>query len=81
MPGSKITSTIVNVVYARNYPVVGGPTLSTGAKAGIGVGAGVAGIAGIGFLLFLLTRWWRNRRRDSWYTPGGSVSPYDSQPP
>jgi hypothetical protein len=84
---SVITSTIVNVVYARNYPVTAQNRLNTGAKAGIGVGAGVAGLASLGLLIFLLRRCSERRRREnSWYVSGGPTSPYDSglshsQPP
>ncbi len=55
---AKPTSAIVNVVYAVAYPVQDAQGLSTGAKAGIGAGAGVAGIAivALSILLFRMTR-------------------------
>jgi len=81
---NEVTSTIVNVVYARNYPVSGSHTLNTGAKYGIGVGAGIAGLASLGLLLFLCRRWLTRRRENSWYGHGVSSSSYGSgfqQPP
>lgn len=55
----KPTSAIVNIVYAIRYPVEPSSGLSTGAKAGIGAGAGVAGIAIITLSILLI---WRTRK-------------------
>jgi hypothetical protein len=52
-PNQKPTSAIVNIVYAVQFPVLPSLGLSTGAIAGIGVGAGLGGIAII-FLSLLL---------------------------
>jgi hypothetical protein len=56
----KPTSAIINVVFAFQYPVQpAAPGLSTGAQAGIGAGAGVAGIAIIALSILLV---WRTRK-------------------
>lgn len=56
----KPTSAIVNIVFAIQYPVQPATLgLSTGAKAGIGAGAGVAGIAIVTPSLLLV---WRTRK-------------------
>ena len=55
-----VTSTIVNVVFARNYPVASSSGLDTGGKAGVGVGVSLAGLCSAGLLFFLL---WRRRKR------------------
>jgi hypothetical protein len=55
----KPTLAVLNVVFALQYPVQPAePSLSTGAKAGIGAGAGVAGIAIVSLSLVI----WRMRR-------------------
>jgi hypothetical protein len=60
MMTQKPTSAVVNVIFALQFPVQPAAAgLSTGAEAGIGAGAGVAGIAIIG-LSFLLV--WRTRK-------------------
>ncbi|KAH7380753.1 hypothetical protein BKA66DRAFT_129997 [Pyrenochaeta sp. MPI-SDFR-AT-0127] len=63
---SKPTSAIVNVVYAMQFPLKATPQksgLATGAKIGIGVGAGV--IAAIfGVLMFLLARKHKQHKKD-----------------
>ena len=59
---SKPTSAIVNVVYAMQYPLNSVPSkqgLSTGAKIGIGAGAGVTALV-FGILLFLLL--WKHKQ-------------------
>jgi hypothetical protein len=54
---SKPTSAIVNIVYAQYYPNnPPAPVLSTGAKAGIGAGAGVVGLAIIALIVFFVVR-------------------------
>ncbi|KAF2457311.1 hypothetical protein BDY21DRAFT_372087 [Lineolata rhizophorae] len=58
--GSTPTSAIVNIVYAIQFPVRSQDALSTGAKAGIGVGATLGGIA-LASLIFGV--WWLLRRR------------------
>jgi hypothetical protein len=55
----KPTSAIVNIVYAIKFPVQPSAGLSTGAKAGIGVGASVGGIAIIVLSILLV---WRTRK-------------------
>lgn len=69
---SKITSTVVNVVYAMNYPVKHSG-LQTPAKAGIGVGAGLA-VLGLVALSSLL---WRRRRQNQYnmYPHMGAANP------
>jgi hypothetical protein len=52
----KPTSAIVNVVYAIQLPLQPSSRLSPGVEAGIGAGAGVAGIAIIALLV------WRTRK-------------------
>src|SRR5277367_3802937 len=56
----KPTSAIVNIVYAVQFTLQPSPGLSTGAKAGIGVGAGIAGAA-IFMLIGLLI--WRTKMK------------------
>jgi hypothetical protein len=56
----KPTSAIVNIVYAVQFTLQPSPGLSSGAQAGIGVGAGVAGIA-IFTLMGLFI--WRTKKR------------------
>jgi hypothetical protein len=76
----RTTSTIINVVYARNYPVSPPTGLDTSAKVGIGVGVGITGaLAGITSLL-LLRRWWRRRPEPSRYPTGGASPSSSSQP-
>ena len=59
---STTTSTVVNVVYAMNYPVKGRPTtLSKGADAGIGVGSVAAAAVAASALFWFFSR---RRRRD-----------------
>lgn len=60
-PTSAITvSSIVNIVYAIHYPVASpSPGLSTGAKAGIGIGTTIATFS-IGILAFMLI--WQRRK-------------------
>lgn len=64
------TSTVINIVYARNYPVREDSGLSTGAKAGIGAVVGAAGLAVVGGLIFFLIRWLR-RKNESEAAYGG----------
>ena len=64
---STATNTIVNVVYAQNFPVQRSGGLTVGAKAGVGIGAGIAGIAALAGLVFLLLRRRRNERIGSGY--------------
>jgi hypothetical protein len=54
------TSAIVNIVYAVHFTLQPSPGLSSGAQAGIGVGAGVAGIAIFALIGFFL---WRTKKR------------------
>jgi hypothetical protein len=56
----KPTSAIANIVYAVQFTLQPSPGLSSGAQAGIGVGAGVAGIA-IFTLMGLFI--WRTKKR------------------
>lgn len=60
-------SVIINQVFALGLPCAddnaGGSGLSTGAKAGIGVGAGVVGLLLISSILFLLVRVGKKRLR------------------
>jgi hypothetical protein len=55
----KPTSAVVNIVYALYYPIQPRNTLSTGAKAGIGTGASLAGISIIILSILLI---WRTRK-------------------
>ena len=57
------TTTIVNLVYARSYPVLSDSGLSTGAKAGIGAGAGVGALVILGGLTYLVVKY-RKRKND-----------------
>ena len=70
---STVTNTIVNLVYARNYPVRGSGGLDAGAKAGIGIGVGIAGLAALAGLGYLLNRR-RERRISTAYPPVQPVS-------
>jgi hypothetical protein len=58
-PNQKPTSAVVNVVFAVQFLVLPSSGLSTGAIAGIGVGAGLGGIAIIVLSLLLV---WRPRK-------------------
>jgi hypothetical protein len=65
---SQPTSAIVNIVYAMQYPLISTepapkPGLATGAKIGIGAGAGVAALV-FGVLIFLLLRKHRAHKKD-----------------
>jgi hypothetical protein len=76
-----ITSTVVNVVYARNYPVNGTHTgLTTSAKAGVGAGVGV-GVVALAGLAFWFLAWRKRRPRASPYPSGGGSSPMQIIPP
>jgi len=55
----KATSAVVNVVFAVQFPLQPSANLSTGAKAGIGVGASIGGIAIFTLAGFLI---WRSRK-------------------
>lgn len=74
---STVTDTIINIVYARNYPVQGSHELTTGGKAGVGVGAGIGGLAALAGLGFLLLRRRRNRRISAGYAPPVQQYSYD----
>jgi hypothetical protein len=58
-PNQKPTSAVINIVYAVQFLVLPSSGLSTGAIAGIGIGAGLGGIAII-FLSILLV--WRTQK-------------------
>ncbi|KAH8732367.1 hypothetical protein GQ44DRAFT_179935 [Phaeosphaeriaceae sp. PMI808] len=65
---SQPTSAIVNIVYAMQYPLqvtepVPTPSLATGAKIGIGAGAGVVALI-FGLLAFLLLKKHKAHKRD-----------------
>jgi hypothetical protein len=61
----KPISAIVNIAYAIYYPVnPPASTLSTGTQAGIGAGAGIAGLAIVGLLAFFIIRKIRRRDKD-----------------
>jgi hypothetical protein len=71
---SVVTSTVLNVVYARYYPVSGAQTgLDTAAQAGIGVGAGMGALAGVGLASWLWVRRRRRRVRSMYPTGGASL--------
>jgi hypothetical protein len=82
----KPTSAVVNIVYALYYPIQPRNTLSTGAKAGIGTGASLAGISIIILSILLI---WRTRKHKAVIsaiqangqrqecTISSSASPYD----
>lgn len=56
----KPTSAVINIIFAVQFPLQSSPNLSTSAKAGIGVGATIAG-----FAIFTLTGLliWRTRKQ------------------
>jgi len=67
-----VTSTVVNVVYAMNYPVKSRPSgLSKGADAGIGVGSVAAAALAVSALLWFFLRRRRRERGEH-----GEHSPY-----
>ena len=74
---STTTDTIINVVYARNYPVQRSGRLTTGGKAGVGTGVGIAGLAALAGLGFLLYRRRRDRRISTVYAPPVQQASYD----
>lgn len=85
---SKPTSAVINIVWAVYYQVqTPSHGLSTGAMAGIGVGAALGGLALIGTLIFVLWRAKRSRHRQAQAyqnpnaavaAPGGVVQPQDT---
>ncbi|KAI9761697.1 MAG: hypothetical protein M1840_001728 [Geoglossum simile] len=72
---SPTISTVVNVVYAMNYPVRKKSGLKTSAIAGIGVGSAVA-TALVAALVYAVLRSRRTRDRDSTQYPPMVVQPY-----
>ena len=74
---STVTNTIINLVYARNYPVQGSGGLTVGGKAGVGTGVGIAGLAALAGLGFLLFRRRRKKRISEVYAPPVQQFSYD----
>ncbi len=77
---SRPTSAVVNVVWAMSYPVQNSSSnLSTGAIAGISIGAvgAIAAISGLSFWLWRVKR--RNRKLEAAAPPAGGPSPMIQQ--
>lgn len=88
---AKPTSAVVNIVWSMSYPVqeTTKKGLSTGAIAGIGAGAGIAGIALIALGAWLFVRNWKKKQAGEKGTPPAAAAqaipqhapPQQMQPP